>query len=116
MLFFLVDLSRQRPDVDPGILEEHHRGADILRRNGRQVALHIDHGFHDAVGIEPAERLVNPVRPGGMIAPRHDGFAAMGFDGRGDLRRVGGDRHAADLGRLGAAQDMHDHGQAGDIQ
>ena len=51
-----------------------------------------------------------------MIGARHDRLAAMGFDGRGDLRRVGGDRDAADFGGLGPAQHMDDHRQAGDIQ
>ena len=47
---------------------------------------------------------------------RHDGFAAMGGDRRRDFRRVGRNRHAADLGGLGPAQHMDDHRQAGDIQ
>ena len=51
-----------------------------------------------------------------MIGARHDGLAAMGFDGRRDLRRVGGDRDTADLRGLRTAQDMDDHRQAGNIQ
>ena len=51
-----------------------------------------------------------------MIGARHDRLAAMGGDRRRDLRRVGGDRDAADLGGLGPAQHMDDHRQAGDIQ
>ena len=51
-----------------------------------------------------------------MVRARHDGFAAMGGDHGGDLGGVGGDRDAADPRRLGPAQHMDDHRQAGDIQ
>ena len=51
-----------------------------------------------------------------MVGARHDRFAAMGGDHVRYVRRIGGDRHAADLGGLRPPQHMHDHRQAGDIQ
>ena len=50
-----------------------------------------------------------------MVGARHHGFAAMGCHGGRDFGRVGGDRHAADSGRLRPAQHMDDHRQAADI-
>ena len=42
-------------------------------RDGRKVALHVDHHVVAAVGIEPAERLEDAVGAGGMVGPRqHD--------------------------------------------
>ena len=51
-----------------------------------------------------------------MIGPGHHDLPAGGLYGGGDLRRVGGDRHPADLGLLGPPQHMHDHRQAADIE
>ena len=68
MLFFLgVDFGRQRRDVDRGIGKRRQHVADIVRRNGRKVALQIDDDLGLAVGVELGQRLINPVRAGGMI-------------------------------------------------
>ncbi len=95
--------SRYRPRGRPA---EPSTLADVVGQDGRKVALQIDDDFGLTPGIELAERLVNPVRPGRMIGARHDRLTAMGFHCRGNLRRVGGDRHAADLlrPRPGAAR------------
>jgi hypothetical protein len=111
-----MDFRSQRCNVDRGIGKRGEYAADILREDGRKVALQIDDDFGLAPGVELADRLVNPVRPGRMIGARHDRLKAMGDHDSGDLRRVGSDRHAADLSCLGPAQHMDDHRQAGDIQ
>ena len=111
-----MDFGGQRRDIDRGVGKRRQHAADVVGVDGRKIALQIDDDFGPAFGIELAERLVNPVRSGGMIRPRHDRLAAMGFHRGRDLRRVGGDRHAADSGRLRPAQHMDDHRQAGDIQ
>ena len=111
-----MDLGGQGRDIDRGIGQRTEHAADVVRQNGRKIALQIDDDFGLAVGIELAERLINPVRPGRMIGARHDRFAAVGRHRRCDLGRVGGDRHAADPGSLGPAQHMDDHRQAGDVQ
>ena len=111
-----MDFGGQRRDIDRGVGQRRQHVADVVGQDGRKIALQIDDDFGLAVGIELAQRLVNPVRSGRMIGAGHDRFAAMGcHDGR-DLRRVGGDRDAADSGGLGPAQHMDDHRQAGDIQ
>jgi hypothetical protein len=51
-----------------------------------------------------------------VIRAGHDGFTAVSFHRGRDLRRVGGDRHAADLRGIGLAQDMDDHRQAGNVE
>jgi hypothetical protein len=51
-----------------------------------------------------------------MLGARHHRLEAMGLHYRRDIRRVGRDRHPADLRGLGPAQHMDDHRQAGDIQ
>ena len=111
-----MDFGGQRGDIDRGVGQRSQHVADVVGQDGRKVALQIDHDFGLAAGIELAERLVNPVRAGRMIGARHDRLKAMGFHCRGDLRSVGGDRHAADLRGLGPAQHMDDHRQAGNIQ
>src|SRR2546425_127535 len=79
-------------------------GADVLGWNGRQITLDIDHAFGPALGIEVLQRLVNPVRAGGVVGAGHDDRAAMGLHSGRDLGRVGGNRHPADFGLLGALQ------------
>ena len=51
-----------------------------------------------------------------MVGACHDRLAAMGHHRDRDIRRIGGDRHAADTGRLRPPQHMDDHRQAGDVQ
>ena len=51
-----------------------------------------------------------------MIGPGHHRFATMAGHHCGDLRCVGGNRHAPDPGGLGPAQHMNDHRQPGNIQ
>ena len=50
-----------------------------------------------------------------MIGARHHRAALGLIHNSGDLRRVGGDDHGAEIGLLRAAQNMHDHRLAGDI-
>ena len=115
-LFLGVDLGRQRRDIDRGIGKRRQHVADILRRNGREIALQIDHDFRLTARIERFGGLEDPVRSGRVIGARHDGFAAMCLHHLRDLGRVGGDRNPADGGLLRPAQHMDDHGQPGDIQ
>ena len=117
VLFFLgMDLGGQGRDIDRRVGQRAEHAADIVRRDGRKIALQIDDDFGLAAGVELAQRLESPVRAGGVVGARHDRFAAMGCHGGCDLRRVGGDGDAADFGGLGPAQHMDDHRQAGDVQ
>ncbi len=110
-----MDLGGQRCDIDRGVGQRGHHAADVVGADGRKIALQIDHEFGLAPGVEFAQRLVDPVGSGRMVGAGHDGLAAVRCHGRRDLRRIGGDRHTADLGGLGPAQDMDDHRQAGDV-
>ena len=111
-----MDFGGQRCDIDAWIVERLERGAHVLRRDGRQVALQVEHDLDLASGIELAKRLMDPVRAGGVVGAGHHRFAAMRVHGSGDFRRVGGNRDAADPGGFGPAQHMHDHRQPGNIQ
>ena len=115
-LFLGMDLGSQRRDIDRGVGKRRQHVADIVGVDGRKIALQIDDDVGLAIGVELAQRLENPVGSGRMIGARHDGLAAMGRHGDGDVGRVGGDRDAADSGRLRPAQHMDDHRQAGDVQ
>ena len=64
--------------------------------------------------IDLAERLEDAVGAAGVIGRRHHRAATGLIHSRGDFRRVGGDHNRTDIGRLGAAQDMHDHWLTGD--
>ena len=61
-------------------------------------------------------RLVDPVRAGGVVGAGHDRLAAMGLHGGRDLRRVGGDRHPADLRLFRPPQHVDDHRHPADVQ
>ena len=109
-------ISRTRFRYPP----RHSRAAPPRRgcpaRDGRQIALQVDDGIDFARGIEGAERLENPVRPGRMVGARHHRLAAMGGHRLGDLGCVGGDSHPADLRGLRPAQHMDDHRRPGDVR
>ena len=62
VFFFPSNLGNQRSDVYFRIVEQHERGADIVGWNGGQVALHVDHEFDLALGIEGFHGLVGSRR------------------------------------------------------
>ena len=116
VFFGVVNFGCQRRDIDCRIGQWRQYAADIVRQDGREIALQIDHEFDVAGRIEGAKRLVNPVGAGGVVGARHDRLAAVGRHRRRNFRRVGCDRDPADPGGFGPAQHMDDHRQAGDIQ
>jgi hypothetical protein len=111
-----VDFGGQRRDIDRGVGQRCQHVTNIVGPDGRKVALQIDDDLDLAAGIELAQRLVNPVRSGGVIGAGHDRLEAMGGHRHQQCRRIGGDGDTADSRGLGAAQHMDDHRQAGDIQ
>ena len=108
--------AAERRDIDRGLGQGRQHGLDVVGADGREIALQIDHDVGLPCGIELAQRLEDPVRAGGVVGPRHDRLAAMGFDDLGDLGGVGRHRDPADFGGFGAAQHVDDHRQAGDVQ
>ncbi len=64
-----VDLGGQRRDIDRGIVQRRQHVADIVGRNGREIALQIDHDLGLALGIElsPAPRRSGPSRTGDRV-------------------------------------------------
>ncbi len=111
-----MNFGRQRCDVDGGVGERRQHVADIVRRDGREIALQIDHDLDLPLGVEQLHRLKDPIRAGGVVGAGHDRLAAMRPHRGGDIGRVGRDRDPADLSGFRPAQHMDDHRQAADIQ
>ena len=86
----------------------------MLRRDRWKVALEIDDHVDPSIRIKHLGGLMNAIGTRQMIGARHHHLAAFGFYRRGDLRRVGRDRDAADSGGERPAQHMHDHRLAAD--
>src|SRR5262245_3936115 len=100
-------------DVDRAVGQRNQGSAHIVGLQRRQVTLDVD---NDAdIAAHRAERLEDAVRARGVIGAGHQGTAAGLLHRRGDGFGIGGDHHRPDRRRLGAAQHMDHHGQAGDI-
>ena len=112
---FGMDLGGEGGDIDRGVGKRGQHVADVVRGDGREIALQVDDDLRFAGGVELFQRLENPVRAGGVVGARHDRLAAMGLDRGRDLRRVGGNRHSADPGLFPPAQHVDDHRQSGDV-
>src|SRR6516164_1897176 len=110
------DLGRQRGDVDRGIGERSDRGRDVGGRKRGQVALHIDDDGAAPLRVGDLERLEDAIGARDVIGARHYGAAAGFLDTGGDHVRIGRDHDLPEPRGLRAAQHVHDHRLARDVE
>ena len=103
------------PMSTAGIGKRRHGGRDGDRRNGRQIALHVDDDVVASVGIDRRQRLENAIGAGHMIGARHYGAARRGLNGVGHVARIGRDHDGTNIRLGGAPQHLHDHRHPADI-
>src|SRR5262249_3561540 len=72
-------------------------------------ALHVDDEVDAVLWIDGFQCFVDAVRSREVIAPRHDGTAAGFFHSGCNRLGIGRDNDFADVGGLGAPQDLPDH-------
>ena len=106
---------RERRHVGAEQLERLEHAADRRRLQGRQIALQIDHARKAPLGVDPPERLEDPVGARGQIGIGQHAGAAMRLDRLGDRRLAAGHDHGADLRLARAAPDLDDHRRAADL-
>jgi hypothetical protein len=109
------DLGHQGGDVDRRLGERAEHRAHRLRRDGRKVALKIDHGVTAPLRVEPLDRLEDPVRAGSVVGPGQHCLAAGRAHGLGDLFLRAGDGHRPHVRGHRPAPDVYDHGLAVDL-
>ncbi len=114
-LLVRIDRRHQRGDIESRIGQRRQHGAQVDRRDTRQIALQVDHDVVPPLRIQFRQRRVHPV---GAARQRRIGQhrdAARRAHRVGDLRIAAGHGDRADIRLPPAVQHMHDHRPAMDV-
>jgi hypothetical protein len=95
--------------------ERGRDSAQIIRRQGRNVTLQVDHDITPAIRVQAGKGGADAIGAGWQGRVGEDCASAGGLHGCDDFTIAGGDCGVVKPGRPGNLEHAHDHWLAGDV-